>query len=214
VVLAGEQRGRENIAHGTYGAIYCIRNKVNGKLYIGQTTQPVNTRFSRHATCRRVTISAAIRKYGKENFEVSVLQECSSADELNVAECEQIERLGSLVPNGYNVALGGHISNVTPEAIERRVAPLRGRKRPDEFKEKIRRAMTGRSLTKETKAKLSAARAGKPVTGNAIKNLAQRREKRWSMAGAHLCQSGERNGRAALTWENVAAGSSATTHLL
>ena len=54
--------------------IYQLKNKINGKIYIGKTTQSVMTRFHKHCHASlkdsNTLIHKAIRKYGKENFEV------------------------------------------------------------------------------------------------------------------------------------------------
>ena len=56
--------------------IYKIENKVNGKLYIGQTINQIKIRFKKHLAqinCKNQcsALYSAIRKYGKENFEIS-----------------------------------------------------------------------------------------------------------------------------------------------
>jgi len=54
-----------------YGIIYKIKNNVNGKEYVGQTTGSVSRRFNSHCVEKRNRhISNAIRSYGKENFTV------------------------------------------------------------------------------------------------------------------------------------------------
>lgn len=51
--------------------VYKITNKINGKLYIGQTTKTVQERFKKHIKDsfkekRNSAINLAIRKYGTE----------------------------------------------------------------------------------------------------------------------------------------------------
>ena len=52
--------------------IYKITNNINGKIYIGQTTQSLANRWSQHtkeiSKCFRM--KAAIKKYGKESFSI------------------------------------------------------------------------------------------------------------------------------------------------
>lgn len=55
------------------GYIYLITNKLNGKMYVGQTLMTVHERWLRHCSVARNNINAtgidgAIRKYGKEIF--------------------------------------------------------------------------------------------------------------------------------------------------
>ena len=89
-------------------AIYKITNVLNGKCYIGQSVDP-NKRFVSH--CSRANndsdnspIHAAIKKYGKENFELEILE---WTEDYNRREKELIQEYNSLSPNGYNIALGG-----------------------------------------------------------------------------------------------------------
>ena len=63
----------------TCGGIYKITNTVNGKVYVGQTVRSINHRWSQHlyvnSTCTRM--NAAIKKYGKENFRIDVIENVS-----------------------------------------------------------------------------------------------------------------------------------------
>ena len=60
-----------------FGVVYLIWNTVNGKRYVGQTVQPLKTRFNQHSHTETV-IGKAIRKYGKENFRYGVIKSCAS----------------------------------------------------------------------------------------------------------------------------------------
>ena len=84
--------------------IYKITNKINGKSYIGQSNN-IYRRFKEH--CRRdsLIIDQAIKKYGKENFNFEVIEECS-LDKLNEKEVFWIKYFETNM-NGYNLSLGG-----------------------------------------------------------------------------------------------------------
>lgn len=90
--------------------IYLIKNKLNGKCYVGQSID-IEARWKQHIIdsknkCNQA-IHKAISKYGKENFEFSVLEECS-ADELDEREIHWIKELDTFNSNsGYNCTLGG-----------------------------------------------------------------------------------------------------------
>lgn len=91
--------------------IYRITNKINNKIYIGQTTQGLQVRWARHVISARnkadnYVFHNAINKYGPENFITEVLEYCTP-EELNEREKYYIELYNSLVPNGYNIRLGG-----------------------------------------------------------------------------------------------------------
>lgn len=87
-------------------AIYKIENKINHKIYIGQTNNP-ERRFEEHCNNKqkyRSLIHDAIIKYGKKNFSFEILEWCN---DYNDKEKYYIQYYRSLVPNGYNICKGG-----------------------------------------------------------------------------------------------------------
>lgn len=93
------------------GFIYKITNTINGKSYIGQTIQNVKERFYQHCATKcskavsNMAIHRAIKKYGKSNFTVEVIEEIDSAN-LNDRERYWIKYYNSY-NNGYNSTKGG-----------------------------------------------------------------------------------------------------------
>ena len=47
-----------------YGIVYLIINKVNGKMYVGQTTQKLNNRWGRHKIDAKKNINRIFAKIG------------------------------------------------------------------------------------------------------------------------------------------------------
>lgn len=91
-----------------YGIIYKITNKINGKIYIGQTTQKISDRLRQHTKERRnYPIKNALVKYGINNFNIEIICSTDNQDSLNVLEQEFINKFNSLKPFGYNIRLGG-----------------------------------------------------------------------------------------------------------
>ena len=101
--------------------IYKITNTINGKIYIGQTKQyygktkyGIHRRFQKHiydATKNEGKgcpyLCNAIRKYGKENFVVELLEK-TTEDLIDEKEEYYIKKYNSTNTNiGYNIALGG-----------------------------------------------------------------------------------------------------------
>ena len=93
--------------------IYKIENKINGKIYIGQSVDIVERwkqhgykAFNQKEVAYNSAIHAAFRKYGIENFELTVLEECE-VSELDEKERYWIQKLNSLTPTGYNILQGG-----------------------------------------------------------------------------------------------------------
>lgn len=80
--------------------IYCITNNINSKRYIGKTKFSAEKRFQKHVYSANsgsdTYFHKAIRKYGKENFTILVLEE-SEAEEYWIAK---------LRPE-YNMTKGG-----------------------------------------------------------------------------------------------------------
>ena len=92
--------------------VYKIKNKLDGKIYIGQTTKTLERRWYAHcraeSDCRY--LKAAIKTHGKDNFEIKIVAHCSSPDEMNHRETYYIKLFKSLAPNGYNLTVGGERS--------------------------------------------------------------------------------------------------------
>ena len=90
--------------------IYCIKNDVNDKLYIGKTIYTIEHRFKEHIRdaynykCNS-KLHRAILKYGKEHFYIVLLEECSE-EEASDKEKYYIQLYNS-VKNGYNISYGG-----------------------------------------------------------------------------------------------------------
>jgi group I intron endonuclease len=82
--------------------IYEIKNKINGKVYIGQHSSDELESYWGSGKL----IKYAINKYGIENFERTILERCSTKDELNEREKYWIKEKNSII-NGYNLKDGG-----------------------------------------------------------------------------------------------------------
>lgn len=91
--------------------IYCIVNKVNGKKYVGKTSNTIEKRFRQHINdskriyCEKRPLYSAMRKYGTDNFYVYLLEQCDK-EHLSERETFWINKLETL-KNGYNATIGG-----------------------------------------------------------------------------------------------------------
>lgn len=92
--------------------LYKIQNKINKKIYIGQTTTSLKARWYCHIyECKRVRkhpLYNAIKKYGKENFSIEEIGGVNSLTELNYQEWFLIHKYNTIWPNGYNLKQGGN----------------------------------------------------------------------------------------------------------
>ena len=93
--------------------IYRVLNKISGKSYIGQTTLDLESRKDQHIKKSKSgstwIFHKALKSYGSENFEWSILQNCENKEELNSLEKYWINELKSnYKENGYNMTEGGN----------------------------------------------------------------------------------------------------------
>ena len=85
--------------------IYKVTNKINGKVYIGQSVD-IGRRWRQHMTAKDdIYFHKAIQKYGVENFEWEVIEQCKKKD-LDAREAYWIEYYDSF-NKGYNCTKGG-----------------------------------------------------------------------------------------------------------
>lgn len=118
--------------------VYKVTNKVNGKLYIGQTSRGVEKRKSAHVRNSfneqspdyDCAFHRAIRKHGPDSFTWEVLSVCTSIEESNKVESQLIAEYNTCYGAGYNSNEGGG-SGI-------------GYKHSEEAKAKIKKAITER----------------------------------------------------------------------
>ncbi len=155
--------------------VYLVTNSVNGKQYVGQTINSSNKLG--HG---RVLLKA-YKLHGKDNFSYEPI--CSGINNratLNYIERFWINVMGTLVPNGYNIELGGSEGSTWTEERRRKhsmalkghrgwrkglnlPSPNKGKVYPEEGKRKLSEALKGRvspnwgkKASEETKAKMTA----------------------------------------------------------
>lgn len=120
--------------------IYKITNILNGKMYIGQTISKVSTRWSQHIHAAfknrsNSLIALAIKKYGKESFNVETIEICDHIEQLNIREQELIKQHNTLSPNGYNLDSGGK-NNIMHQSTKDKISKIMtGKKRGSFSKE-------------------------------------------------------------------------------
>lgn len=137
-----------------FGIIYLIRNKLNNKCYIGQTIRELTVRFDEHVRDGRSPIQLAIKKYGIEHFELTVIDKANSIEDLNEKEIHWIATHKTLKPSGYNLEHGGNNHKTCDETKLKQSIAKQGNVT----------WLTGRTFSEETKLKISLAHKGKVLT--------------------------------------------------
>lgn len=88
--------------------VYKHENKINGKVYIGITSQNLERRWQKGSGYERTLFGNAIKKYGWDNFSHEIIAENLSKETACVMEKEMIAKYKSIDPeHGYNRSIGG-----------------------------------------------------------------------------------------------------------
>lgn len=100
------------------GKIYKYTNLINGKIYIGQTTNTLEKRDHRHVQDSKkdsLIFHCALVKYGRENFSLELLEENIDTQYLDNREKFWIDYYESFYKTGkgYNMTQGGKWSSGT-----------------------------------------------------------------------------------------------------
>lgn len=87
--------------------IYVFKNKVNGKMYVGQTQRTFAVRTKQHLSRSDTYFDKALAKYGLGNFSYEIIDRGNTLEELNEKERYWITECDCLWPKGYNLTVGG-----------------------------------------------------------------------------------------------------------
>jgi len=177
--------------------IYKITNKINGKFYIGQSNN-IKRRFQEHLIIKHQqnqSLKLAIKKYGKENFELSILEKMPNAnrEKLNEREVYYIQ----ILKPQYNRTLGGsgqkgmYVSKETREKL-RQAGKKQWANMTEEQKNKIInnnfvRATKGHKVSEKTRQKLREKNLGKKQTKHTIEkrklSILEKKKNGWKKDG-------------------------------
>lgn len=184
-----------------YGYIYKTTNLVNGKIYIGKHKASA---FDPSYRGSGKLITAALDKYGQDNFMTELICSCCSLSELNEAEKQYIEKYNSSYSagKGYNISAGGdggatnagmklmhkgcYSKFVSPSDISQHLKEGYVLGPTEQFRDKLRNANSGRKGDKasfygkhhseHSKYLIGLASQGRPGYGD--NNIAKRPEVR------------------------------------
>lgn len=137
----------EGLKMEIYNDKYCVyihTNKINGKKYVGQTSQKPEYRWKKDGRGYRseTYFGKAIQKYGWDNFGHEIIASNLTQEEAKNFEILLIDKLDTMNPDkGYNLTKGG----------EGTVGVVRS----DEWREKQRQAQLGKNISEETRKLIS-----------------------------------------------------------
>jgi len=117
------------------GIIYKIRNKINNKIYIGQTIRSLNERISEYKNgLGNEYLNNAFNKYGWDNFEFSIIDTANTIEELNNKEIKYIiEYKSNQKEFGYNIQSSGNNATTTIDTINKMSKSHLGIKQNEEW---------------------------------------------------------------------------------
>jgi len=153
------------------GIIYKVTNKINDKVYIGQTIHSLHERKIKHISLSnsnnvKTYFHRALKKYGEMNFTWEIIEYCDSKEELDEMEFHYIKQYNSYI-HGYNMTFGGEgtIGRVCEEST----------------KNKISKSKSGKTMSQEIKNKLSSMRRGVKKSEKHIAKVVEAKSKYWKI---------------------------------
>lgn len=183
------------------GIIYKATNKINGKIYIGQSINPLEKRIGQHFAEARTFIHGdrfkkALRKYGEDGFNWVVIYKTNN-DYLNEAEDYFINLWNTTDRNiGYNV-LTSHSSYRRTDELKRKLS----KKIKNQYKKERKAWIEGKTHSEQTRKKISENHAdfsGKnnPMYGkSAWKDKKHSEETKQKMREAAIKRNRDRKGK-------------------
>lgn len=132
--------------------VYCL---ISHKIYVGVTSQTLKERWKEHiydalVVGKNYHFYKAIRKYGPESFEMSLIGETETREEALKAETLYILLFNSTDRNvGYNSTYGGQMGNFTPEIKEKLRNSTKDLWKDPIFREKVTASLQGINTGKE-----------------------------------------------------------------
>ena len=166
-----------------YGYIYKVTNLINGKIYIGKHK---SSKFDKYYYGSGKIILRALKKYGKENFSIQVLEDGDSEEDLIAKERKWIKYFDSTNSDiGYNILEGGENPIYFGEQH-----PMYGKHHTEEANNKNRLAHIGKHHSEETKKKISEGNKGKTISEEHKKKISEANKGR--VLGDRLTDAGRK----------------------
>lgn len=148
--------------------IYCIKNIINNRKYIGQSVDIKKRHYEHLRQLRKnehknIILQTDFNKYLENSFIFSILEEIPQED-LNEREIYWIKQYDTY-RNGYNMTHGGDINSMTYEPIKEKCRKKLignknwlGKHHTEETKQLMSNQAKGRKMSQESRKKLSTTR--------------------------------------------------------
>lgn len=164
------------------GYIYITTNLINNKKYIGLKT---SDKFVPTYLGSGKIIRKAINKYGRDNFLVSILEECESIDELKDSERKWIQSYNAQSDsNFYNIAEGGQWGNCIDGMNEQELNQYKKK-----LSESIKKSYETNPELKELRAEQRRSMKGKIVVSDDTKEKRSKiLKQRWDENYEGMCE--------------------------
>lgn len=168
--------------------IYLVTNKIDGKRYVGQTSQALHARWKRHQYPfphrRSSYLYNSIKKYGVENFEIKPLVIVGTKEDMDYYERELIRLWDLRNPDkGYNLTDGGggmlgfKLTEETKQRMSEHIKTEEHRKKISDAK-MGNKARLGLKHSEETKQLMSQKAKGRVFSEEHKKNLSLAQQRR------------------------------------
>lgn len=166
--------------------IYCFRNLINQKVYIGQAVD-IERRYKQHLQNinnlnHQEALYVALRKYGLDNFSFEILQQCS-VEQLSELEVYYISQYNAYFDGGYNETKGGEGTfgyKHTQEIKDKMSQSRKGRVIDDVWKKHLKEGSShhkawnkGITMSDDFKKKLSELNKGHKHTEQSKKKMSE-----------------------------------------
>lgn len=169
--------------------LYSITDRVNNKIYIGQTNQQhkrwsSHKSYAKHPEMSGQYIHRAMAKYGIDNFIYEVIATCQTQEDANEIESILIAQYDSRDNRfGYNIKPGGltnghsdetkeKLRQATIKQIQEKGHPAQDTKRTPEQRETLSHAQQNRNnnYTIEMRERMSLSHMGQKQSAEAVEN--------------------------------------------
>lgn len=118
--------------------VYLLTNKINGKQYVGRTSQSLKSRFNNGNGYSQSYLSTDIKKYGWNNFNHTLIKSGLTKEEACELEKKMIKELKTQ-ETGYNISEGGLGKDSFSFSINNRTGEISNiiREKKNKFKDNL-----------------------------------------------------------------------------